>query len=173
MESVETLNQRLIDHYGVDSNTNQPQFRIVFSDEQFEKRLVGYTPEGLHLLHPVIREMPKYSYIDGMYLLERLVIIDEPELPGVKLSYEPVWVFRDVHNNPLPPIWDAAKIVIDVLYAALGKKSLNKYVENEDSLENKEKRIKKLEEELFGNETEVTDALSYREGVAGFHKKEN
>ena len=101
-----------------------------------------------------------------MYILERLVIIPDMnahELPTEKLSYEPIWVYRDVQDNPLPPLWDVTKIIVDTLYAALGKKSLRNYVENPD--ENKEKRIKKIQEELFGNETDVSDALTYKSGI--------
>ena len=129
MESVETLNKRLIEHFGVDTEDGRPQFRIVWSDDQTEKRLTGYTEFGTVLLVPEVREVPKYSYIKHMYVLERYVLVDEAELPGINKSYEPIWVFRDVNNNPLPPLWEACKVVIDVLYATLGKSSLAKYVE--------------------------------------------
>ena len=63
-------------------------------------------------------------------------------------------------SKPLPPIWNATKLVVDALYAALGKKGLRKYVEDEKftTPEGREQRIKELSEELFGNETEVGDA---------------
>ena len=87
------------------------------------------------------------------------------------MSYEPVWVYRDANDNPLPPIWIATKMVVDVLYAALGKKSLAKYVEDV-SPEAQEERIQKLSEELFGNETETADALAYREAIVVPNKYE-
>jgi hypothetical protein len=164
MESLEVLNKRLIEHFGVDSEDGQPQFRIVWSNDQTEKRLVAYTDSGVQLLHPEIREVKKYNYIKNMYVLERYVLVEEPELPGIKKSYEPIWVFRDVNHNSLPPNWEVSKIVIDVLFAALGKKSLVKYVEG-DELEEKAKRVDKIQEELFGDENDTTDALAYKEGV--------
>ena len=170
MESIETLNQRLIDHFGVDTNNGKPQFRIVWANDQTEKRMMRETANGVQLLWPEMREVPKYSYLKDLYVLERLVIVPEEqqkELAGKKLSYEPIWAYRDANNQPLPPIWQATKLVIDVLFAAMGKTSLRKYVDTEENTtpEGHEQRIDKLHAELFGNETEVGDALRYKEGV--------
>lgn len=164
VEQIELLNQRLTDEYGLDTSTGQPIFRIVWANDQLEKRLVTETDLGVQLMYPEVLEMKKYSYLKDVYVLERLVEIDERELPGIKLSYEPLWVYRDAAGNPLPPIWDATKFVVDTLYAALGRKSLRKYVED-TSQEAKDARIDKIQEELFGNESEVSDALTYREGI--------
>jgi hypothetical protein len=75
-----------------------------------------------------------------------------------------VWGYRDSLDRPIPPTWESTKFVVDTLYAALGKKSMAKYVENTGP-EVREQRITKLHEELFGNETEITDALTYKEGI--------
>jgi hypothetical protein len=164
-ESIESLNKRLIDHYGIDSDTGRPMFRIVWANDETEKRLMAFTDFGIELIHPEVREVKKYPYLKDLYVLERLVVvpdINQHELPSQKLSYEPIWAYRDVNNNPLPPIWDVTKLIVDTLYAALGKKSLRNYIEPE---EGKEDRIKKIQEELFGNETDVSDALAYKTGV--------
>jgi hypothetical protein len=177
MEKIEVLNQRLIDHYGLDTNTNQPMFRIVWANDQFEKRLIDKL-RGVALLFPVVAEVPKYSYLKDFYVLERLVIVPEinlKELPTSKLSYEPIWAYRDNNNNPLPPLWPATKFIIDALYAALGKKSMAKYVED-NSPEVLEDRVVQLQKELFGNETETGDALRYKEGIvvpANYNKGES
>jgi hypothetical protein len=165
MESIETLNERLIDYYGRDTDTGQAIFRISWSDEQYEMRLCETTESGIRLLHPVVRLAKKYPYINAMYVLERLVVIpdfQQHELPVSKLSYEVIWTFCDNQRNPLPPNWPAAKFVVDTLYAALGKQSMAKYVEPNET---KEDRVKKIEEELYGNETDVSDALTYKEGI--------
>jgi len=167
MESIETLNERLSEHFGHDSDTNDPIFRIVWSEEQFEKRLVSYTDSGIQLLFPEVRKVKKYPYIRHLYVLERLVLVpedDRNELAGLKKSYEPIWTYCDGERNPVPPIWTATKFVVDTLYAALGKTSMANYVED-TSQEEQERRIAKLHDELFGNETETTDALRYREGI--------
>lgn len=177
MESIETLNQRLIDHFGIDSSTGRAMFRIVWANDQLEKRQVDYTDSGVALLFPEVREVKKYSYLKDLYVLEQLVIVPDQnrkELPISILSYEPLWAYCDENKQPLPPIWDATKFVIDILLAVKGKKSMNKYVED-TSIENKNQRIKELQDELFGNETATTDALAYKEGVVvpSTYKKES
>lgn len=168
MESIESLNQRLIDHFGIDTAANLPVFRIVWANDQVEKRLTDTLDSGIQLLYPVVREVKKYSYLKDLYVLEHLVIVPEfqrAELADVKLSYEPIWAYKDEHGNPLPPIWEATKFIVDSLYAAMGRKSLRKYIDP-DSLEGAaEARVDRIHQELFGNETDTTDALRYKEGV--------
>jgi hypothetical protein len=88
-------------------------------------------------------------------------------LPTEKQSYEPIWAFCDGNRNPVPPVWNATKFVVDTLLAALGKKSLRKYVDSEENTteEGRQQKISKLQDELFGNETDTGDALAYKEGV--------
>lgn len=170
MESIDELNQRLVDYYGIDSSTSQPMFRIVWADDQREKRLVAELDSGIQLLFPEVREVKKYPYLKNFYVLERLVVIpdvNKHELPTSKLSYEPIWTFCNDKREAVPPIWAGTKFVVDTLYAALGKKSLRKYVESEKETtkEGREERITELQSELFGNETDVGDALRYKEGI--------
>jgi hypothetical protein len=70
-------------------------------------------------------------------------------------------------NGPIPPVWSATKFIVDSLYAALGKRSMRKYVESEKETtpEGRDQRIDELKEELFGNETDTCDALRYKEGI--------
>jgi hypothetical protein len=145
-------------------------FRIVWANDQLEKRLVAHLDSGIQLLHPVVREVKKYSYLKDLYVLERLVIVPDEnaaELPTQKLSYEPVWAYCDDSRNPIPPLWEPTKFIVDTIHAAMGKKSMRKYIDDEQNTtpEGREQRITKLHEELFGNETEVGDALRYKEGV--------
>ncbi len=179
MESIEVLNLRLIDYFGVDTNTGRPIFRIVWANEQLEKRLMDCTPEGIQLLYPEVRETPKYPYLKNVYVLERLTIVpdvNQSEIPVNKLSYEPIWAYRN-EFNPLPPTWEATQFVIDSLYAALGKRSMAKYVDDEKNTteEGRQQRIMELQGELFGNETDVGDALAYGDGIVvpSNYKKES
>jgi len=154
MEQITTLNQRLIDHFGLDSDTARPMFRIVWVNDLTEKRSVKHTDSGIELLFPTVLEVKKYSYLHDVHVLERLVIVPDfqaKELADVKLSYEPLWVFVDSTGNPLPPAWEPTKLIIDTLYAAIGKKSLAKYKDTELTPEESDKRVTKLQEELFGD----------------------
>ena len=167
LESLKIINTRLINHFGIDSNTGNPIWRIVFSDDQVEKRKTWYTKEGFKLLTPEIVELPKYrQWIQGKYILEQLVAVppEHDELAVGATSYEPIFVFEDATHNALPVKWEVAKFAIDCVYAAMGRSNLAKYKPDAKE-ENAELRIAALEEELFGNETDITDALAYKEGV--------
>jgi len=157
-ERIDSINRQLRSMFGIDTETRESIFRVVWSEDQFEKRLTKHTAAGIELLTPMVCEMPKYrQWIKEKYVLERLVLVPEvnTEELGVKKSYEPLWVFRDDKNNYLPPKLEVCRIVIDTLYAALGKKSMAKYVDEEakNPIEMQEKRINKLQEELFGDES--------------------
>src|SRR5438552_10464938 len=160
-ESIGSINSQLIDLFGIDTITGQAMFRIVWSEEQFEKRLTQYTDNGLALLIPEVRLLQKYrQLIQNKYVLERLCVVPEinqDELPAEKLSYEPIWVFETKQGDALPPTLWASKFVIDSLYAAMGKHSLRKYVDEEakNPEEHKEKRLKEYEEQLFGDESSL------------------
>jgi hypothetical protein len=172
MESIDSLNRRLIEYFGVDTITGDPIWRIVFSDDQYEKRLIDVIDEGFPLLIPEVREVPKYKqWIQHKYVLERLVVvpkINAKELPGAKLTYEPLWVYEDKDHNPLAPKWEVTEFVIDTVYSAQGKSNLAKYKPDEKDLNTKESaelRIKELEKELFGNETDVGDSLAHDQAI--------
>lgn len=155
MESIVSLNQRLIDHYGIDTASRRPIFRIVWADEQVEKRMMDTLDSGIQLLYPVVREVKKYAYLRHVHVLERLVVVpdfQQKELADEKTSYEPVWTFMDADGNSLPPKWEPIKLIVDTLYAALGKSSMAKYVEN-NSPEEQDKRVAQIQEELFGDQS--------------------
>jgi hypothetical protein len=173
-EYIETINGVLVDAYGIDTITGQPIWRVVWSNDQYEKRLVDKTDSGIILIHPEVREVPKYPHNKDRYILERLSLIpieNMKELPASKVSYEPIWTFMDNQGNYLPPKILAAQFVIDTVHAALGKKSLAKYKDPDAGLKTDEviqknlARVQAIELELFGNETDVTDALAYGTGV--------
>jgi len=175
-ESIESINQLLRDHYGIDTESNQSMWRVVWANDQYEKVWRDTTPEGLHTLYPQIYEVPKYMTSRDRYILERLVLVpnqNSRELLGLKKSYEPIWTFQTHDKIYLPPKWEAAKFLVDLVLAAIhgNRGGMAKYKEDL-SIEAQEERIKKLQEELFGNETSVGDSLSYGSAVAGFHSKE-
>lgn len=184
MESIETLNYRLKRDFGYFQGTLMPLYRIVWSHDEMEKRRVTHSSEGFELLSPVVVEVPKYrQWADNYYILERCLELPEniPTDLVEKFSYEPIWTFRDNKGNPLPPIWSAIRIVIDTLHKhAAGIVGINgpKYkdplVEEADKkigMEVRRARIDKLKEELFGEESPITDALTYKQGVVVPHSE--
>jgi hypothetical protein len=164
-EPIESINQRLKDRYGIETDSSLPIWRVVWANDQLEKRLMECSPTGIALIHPMVFEVKKYM-VQDRFILERLVLVPEEnqkELGGVKKSYEPLWVFESAQKEYLPPRTDACQFIIDLVLAAISQTpgSMKKYVEVDD----KEERLAKLTEELFGNETEVSDALTYKSGV--------
>jgi len=165
-ESIESINSQLIGLFGMDTVTGQPIWRVVWSEDQFEYRLGTYddiTPEGLFLRTVTeVRYVPKYrQWVQNKFVIERLVVIPEisrEELPATKISYEPIWVFEDKYGNYLPPKLEAAKFIIDTVYAAqYSNHNLARYIDPDNSqeavIENQKKRIDGLVEELFGEQS--------------------
>lgn len=168
-EDVKIINKRLIDYFGKfeDGSAN---FRVIWSDNEIEKRFVYETAEGFHLLTPILAELPKYSYIRNRFILERIVPVPESakkELLDRKLSYEPIWVFEDGNHEALPPDWDVINILVRTLLdqATYTHKPIKQAEGEGNTLEEIEYRESKLREALFGNETDITDALSHGSAV--------
>jgi len=171
MEPLAVINERLKEVYGKDVVNGLPIYRVVWSHDQMEKRLMSVTDSGIHLLEPEIREVPKYRhYINNKWVLENLVEVppfQQKEL-GTPISYEPLFVFETNTGQFLPYKWEAIVFVINTVRAARGQESMYaKYVDpdNQDPELRADERVKKLQDELFGNETEVGDALAHKQGV--------
>lgn len=178
-EKVETINQSLQDLYGIDTISGLPIWRVVWSEDQFEHRHGEYTDfseSGLYLRTVTeTRYVPKYrQWIRERYVLERLVLIPEissGDLPATKMSYEPIFPFEGNNGCYLPPKLVAAKFIIETVLSAQGKSTLAKYKDplagltKEQMIEAKDEEIKKLQSELFGNESEVGDALAHKEAI--------
>lgn len=168
-ETIESINQKLLDEYGVEHDAGgQPRFRVVFSEDQFENRLTEFTDEGFQLLQPEVRLLPKYrQYIRAKYVLERLIPVDPKNTDlTTKVSYEPAWVFQDNKGNYLPPFFEGCKHIIEALMSQIeGANTYTKYKDKNVSPEERKAEIIKVEEQLFGNESEVTDHLAGGTGI--------
>jgi len=158
---IEVINQQLIRHFGIDTDTGKPMWRISWSNDQTEKRRDNVTPSGIRLLFPTVMEAPKYPWIKDRWILERLVLVPEvnqTDLPSQKQSYECMYAFEHTQTHGMiQPSFAACKFIVDTIYASMGKSSLAKYVDEEakNPLESREKRINKLQEELFGDESSL------------------
>jgi len=176
VETLEEINEQLIRHFGIASDNGKPMWRVVSSWDQYEHRLQSHV-DGMQLIHPQVNYVPKYDQRDldykDQYVLERLVIVpitNLVDLPSSAQSYEPFYCFRsNVDGTPLPPKFYPAKFLIDVFYAQQGKnKGLVKYVDEEAvaPAEAREKRLKELEEYLFGDESFLMARTVTGEAVA-------
>lgn len=170
--AVQEINRQLIEEYGIDSDGGEAIWRVSWSNDQYEKRLTDHTEKGVALIHPEVRNMPKYPWIKDRWILERLVLVPDinvRDIPENKKSYECMWKFENAYTEEaLPPNFTVAKFVADTVYAALGKSSLAKYVDEEakNPIESREKRINQLTEELFGDESSLLGRTITGEAVA-------
>lgn len=166
-ESVDLINKRLKDNFGIDTITGLPIWRVVWTTDQLEKRLTNVTESGIELIHPQVIEMKKYiPSLQNRYVLERFVIVPEFQQKEIctAVSYEPLFFFEDKNNNPLPPFYRICEFIIyNILFAQGQAGTLAKYKEDPD--EKRREELDKMLELFFGNETAVTDALQVREGV--------
>ena len=183
VEPLEWINKRLLDEYG-SHDLSRPYWRVVFSEDQFEKRYGTFTDivNGIFVREVTeIREVPKYrQWIQQKYLLERLIaipMINRVEMLEEQLSYEPVWVFEDAQGNYLPPLFRAAKFVIERVYQQAAKSVGAKYKDPDsdpkEAAENYKKRIDGVVSELFGNETAIGDGLKEDHAVGYGVRKRN
>lgn len=176
-ETLEILNARLKDHYGChEGDSTQPNWRVSWSPDQLENRhgeWNDYTDSGIYKRTVTeTRLVPKYHYLKPCWMLEALIpvpIIQENELPGTKLSYECIYAFPYRDGKPIFPIWPALHVLIRAVHEKVGKNDGPRYADpmNDPKIAEdvKEERLKELEETLYGNETDIGDALAYKQGV--------
>lgn len=168
-ERLERLNTRLKTEYGYFQGSPSPNWRVVWSEDQFEKRYGTFedrTPEG-YLIRRVseVREVPKYrQWVHNKYILERMManFTHNGEMI-TKMQYEPVYVFENPENQP--PIFDAIKFIVELVYEQAARACGVPYVKYAEDPDAEEKRIAKIREELYGDRTDVSDALAYKEGI--------
>lgn len=165
-ESITSINEKLLLNYGTEFG-GSPKFRVVFSEDQYEKRKTEFTDDGFQLIHPEVRELPKYKqWIKEKYILERLVPVGVETDLVTKVSYEPAWVFQDKHGNYLPPFYEGCKFVIESMFAVMDKANTHtRYKDKNVSPEERAAELKKVEDQLFGNETNLTDDLHTGAGI--------
>jgi len=161
--------------YQQHGNESQANFRLVWSEDHLEVRKMTHTKEGLVLLYPEMQQVPKYhQWVQEKYILERLQMVPafiQDEYIHL-LTYEPLWVFErlDEHGNILQPHLRVVKFLIE--YVLLGQRSpdsYKKYIDPDskpgEAIAAKEARVDLLMKELFGNESDLGDALAHKTAI--------
>ncbi len=169
-ESIERINEQLKTLFGIDTITSQAMWRVVWAEDQLEKQLVHHTDSGVELLRPEVREVKKYSWIKGRYILEHLVLVPEinmPELPGQQITYANIHTFEDAKEDYLPPNIIACKFIINLVESAMQRKRdglspIKKFVDEEysqeASLHAKGERLNQICEALYGEDASFHDS---------------
>lgn len=179
MFDLKDINKRLLTKYGRFSTTDFPRYRLVWSTDQFEKRWTKYTKDGFELIQPEVRELPKYRQTDpDRWVVEKCwEVIPEvnPELVE-KISFEPLHIFKGDNGEYIQPSYRAVEFVIEMVHKAMATLAGAEYKDPLESIHPKDQadfereRIGKLSKELFGNETDISDALGHREGIVVPHE---
>ena len=170
---LEKMNNRLRSRYGYGPDGLRPNWRIVWANDQLEKRWTEYDDKGGDLLNPEVREVRKYQHINDRYVLERQVPVQGETDIITQTSYEPAWTFEDRFGIYLPPRFDACELIIETIYnqVRMGRYH-KKYTDpNNGTPEARYQQTIDMERILFGNETPTGDALAYKEAVTDFHQK--
>ena len=164
-----SINTKLRDYYG-SMGEGLPRYRVVWANDQFEKKLCTHTPEGLELIHPIVDERPKYyKYWENKYVLEGFTDVPSGTDMLEKYSYEPIFTFEDAHENPLYPDWRVIRIIIETIRHNV-EHGVAKYVdpmlEPESAKEEQKKSTDRIYQEYYGNESDKTDSLMLGSGVS-------
>lgn len=174
----EEINRLLKDKFG-QTIDELAMWRIVWSNDQYEKRLTNHTDAGVMLLHPEVRELPKYKqFAPDKYILEHLVVVpvvSQTELPSVAMSYEPIHTFWNSKGEYLAPAYAPCDFIATAVHAAMdearrGNGSMGRHKQSND--EAKQASIDEyndIHQGLFGDESGLGGAIVHKEGVAGFY----
>ena len=158
-------NKKLIALFGAQDNI--ANFRLAFTEGQYEhrKNLLGE-----------IEYLPRYTYLPrGYWAIERLTKIDGVNaemLPGIKHSYEPIYIFRNPRNNePIPVVED---IVIALIHACLfAQESKVKRDWKQEELSFYEKQVERAYEFISDECSPMSMKLHLGEAVVKGERKDN
>lgn len=174
VENVDDINKWLVNKYGY-FDVDKPNWRVVWSEDLLEKRFGTFrdhSPEGLFLREFTgVREVRKYQHIKDKYVLERILDVTAFNRSDTvdKTSYEPVWTFRDAHDNALAPRISVCYYIIETVYEnaakRVGVKYKHPYHDMKTQKDVKEQELMEIYGQLYGNEDAVATALSQRRAI--------
>jgi len=109
---AQNFNNKLRERYGIHVETLLPHFRIVFSDEQYEKQYGThriFSEGGIFLRGETgVRNAPKYGWLDGQWVIERLHPNNFQDVFEGAFTYEPLYAFK----KGLPLNYDIMELVV-------------------------------------------------------------
>lgn len=173
-EKIETINKFLRNKYGIDTVTGKPMWKLVWSEDEYEYRKDLYTDwdeTGTIFLREVeeVRYVKRFNYITDRYVLVNLQgipLINQDQLQGMKMSYEPIWTFETPSTQKyIPPAADACEYIIDEINKKLGRGGHKKVeyknpldgLDSEELLKIERRRVDHIILELFGEDSGITE----------------
>lgn len=166
MSNIQEINKRLL-KYGTNL-LGKPHFRLVFSDDIFEKRFGLFGDYyGSILVREVkeVREVRKYNYISHRWILEMWK--KDFERPTKELvapdGYECIYVFEDKDGKELPVVWHVIEMIIFfILNPQLDTVQIKQAIDNNENVD--------FEKEVAYFEQMFSDSISY--DLNKFHFKD-
>lgn len=147
---------------------NEPLFRIVWADERLRENRFGefneYSEDGNIFLRRTIgtANVPKYSYFDNKYVLERWNPGKHPDVKSDEQGgYEPFYVYQDKHNRFLPLNWKVTQSLVQTYINGVDRQPTKTSQESFDE-----------EVKYFESQIEAPSILSHDGGIsyAGSYK---
>lgn len=170
MTPQEEINKKLLQDYGYFTFTDKPKYRLVWSMGHTEKRVTDRLDNGLQLLYPEVRELPKYEqWAANCWIVEVCLAVPESAETDLidKYSYEPLWVFRPCNTIEKIPSWPAIHTIIETRNNNM--RLAGQYVKYKDQNETREEynaRIEALAKEIYEDVTPIEIALATGSGVS-------
>ena len=136
VETIEqtVINIRLEETYGRHPAINKARWRVAFSDDMLERRVVE------NELGKEIRTVRKYPWLEGQWVIERLIPNIYPDVVGGDYLYECAWALPESRALYWEPIRDF------VSYIMSGKTSAPKNQKECDALE--QAQLEKAKQEV-------------------------
>lgn len=167
MADLKLINERLEKLYGQHINaSDKAMFRLILATGVTEKRygvFEGHTESGIYVgTETGIKEVLKYAWAQGSYVLERLVPNPHTDIVGEPMSYEPLWVF----DKDKEVTWKWVEIVLYSYFACL-RGDHRKIRNDADVYTAREAELKKQQEyiENYFYESRELSALRTGQGV--------
>lgn len=178
METVEKIeiNDRLRNYFGLHPSGNSAHFRVVFSDDEIEKRfgtrnLYADNAQQIFLREETgIFETKKYPQFEGSWILERYFPNIHTDVYDGDHTYEPIYVFP----SGLPLKWEAIELVAKIAIGIIPTHSIPKT--EKEAVDNHNVHMQKEKEKVLNmlDNTSLMSALHDGGGVSmsGSYKEE-
>lgn len=159
--------------YGGNNPNNESNFRLVWSNDQFEWRKGTFNDfSGDIFVRTTTEERytRKYNYIHERWILEHWCpqeLVKSEETPAVTNGdYEPVWVFEDKHFNYLEP---TIKVIEFMFYCMMkNKPSTEQQIMNEIMIKEDQEIqhfMDMIDTSPIGNALRMREAVGYTKGL--------
>jgi len=170
---IKVINSKLKSKFGFCEG--HIKFRIVWSDAELEHRKIDFV-NGIHLLFPEIRIVPKYPYSKERFILERWTPFehDTDIATAENGSYEPVWVWQTAKGEAIRPIYNAVYLVCNVAEHGNpgGRRAGDAKSEDEAALvreiESFEQMLEEEQTHNYGNQSDAFVAPVFKDSTKRF-----